>query len=81
MCRLYPINRCTGLLSGVPGFVESFAVKREIIIKGFNIPVMYVTSHSDGPVLERVRKIRPDGFIVKSFDDNDLRVAIGLVLK
>jgi len=53
----------------------------KMIKKGFNIPVIYVTSHSDGPTVERARETRPDGFIIKPFDDNDLRVAIDLVLK
>ncbi len=53
----------------------------KMIKKGFNIPVVYVTSHSDGPTLERARETRPDGFIVKPFDDKDLRVAIELALK
>jgi CheY-like chemotaxis protein len=53
----------------------------KMIKKGFNIPVIYVTSHSDGPTVERARETRPDGFIIKPFDDNDLRVAIELVLK
>jgi two-component system, response regulator PdtaR len=53
----------------------------KMIKKGFNIPVVYVTSHSDGPTLERARETHPDGFIVKPFDDKDLRVAIELALK
>jgi two-component system, response regulator PdtaR len=53
----------------------------KMIRKGFNIPVVYVTSHSDGPTLERAKETRPDGFIVKPFDDEDLRVAIELALK
>ena len=52
-----------------------------MIKKGFNIPVVYVTSHSDGPTIERARATKPDGFIVKPFDDNDLRGAIELALK
>jgi CheY-like chemotaxis protein len=52
-----------------------------MIKKGFNIPVVYVTSHSDGPTLVRAKATNPDGFIVKPFDDNDLRVAIQLALK
>jgi CheY-like chemotaxis protein len=52
-----------------------------MIKKGFNIPVVYVTSHSDGPTLLRAKATNPDGFIVKPFDDNDLRVAIQLALK
>lgn len=52
-----------------------------MIKKGFNIPVIFVTSHSDGPTLERAKATRPNGFIVKPFDDNDLRVAIELALQ
>jgi FixJ family two-component response regulator len=40
-----------------------------MIKKGFNIPVIHVTSHSDGPTVERTRETRPDGFIIKPFDD------------
>jgi CheY-like chemotaxis protein len=52
----------------------------KMIKDGFKIPVIYVTSHSDGPTLERAKATHPDGFIVKPFDDNDLRVAIQLAL-
>ena len=44
------------------------------------IPVVFLTSHSDGPTLERARATRPDGFVLKPFGDNDLRVAIELAL-
>jgi len=53
----------------------------KMIKKGFNIPVVYVTSHSDGPTLERAKATHPDGFIMKPFEDDDLRVAIELALK
>lgn len=53
----------------------------KMIKKGFNIPVIYVTSHPDGPTVERAKATQPDGFIVKPFGDNDLRVAIELALK
>jgi len=53
----------------------------KMIKKGFNIPVVYVTSHSDGPTLERAKETHPDGFITKPFEDNDLRVAIELALR
>lgn len=53
----------------------------KMIKKGFNIPVIYVTSHSDGATLERAKETKPDGFIVKPFEDNALRVAIQLALK
>jgi len=51
-----------------------------MIKKGFSIPVIYITSHSDGPTLERAKETKPDGFIIKPFEDNDLRVAIELAL-
>ncbi len=53
----------------------------KMIKKGFNIPVVYVTSHSDGATLERAKETKPDGFIVKPFEDNALRIAIQLALK
>jgi CheY-like chemotaxis protein len=52
----------------------------KMIKKGFKIPVIYVTSHSDGATIVRAKETKPDGFIVKPFDDNDLRVAIELAL-
>jgi CheY-like chemotaxis protein len=52
-----------------------------MIKQGFNIPVVFVTSHSDGITLERAKATNPDGFILKPFDDNDLRVAIELAMK
>ncbi|HNX18228.1 MAG TPA: response regulator [Methanoregula sp.] len=64
----------------IKGDIDGIETAR-MIKKGFNIPVIFVTSHSDGQTLERARETKPDGFIVKPFDDNDLRVAIGLVLK
>jgi CheY-like chemotaxis protein len=64
----------------IRGDVDGIETAR-MIKNGFNIPVVYVTSHSDGPTLERAKATKPDGFIVKPFEDNDLRVAIELALK
>ncbi len=52
----------------------------KMIKKGFNIPVIYVTSHSDGATIVRAKETKPDGFILKPFEDNDLRIAIELAL-
>ncbi|MDP3563160.1 MAG: response regulator [Methanoregula sp.] len=51
-----------------------------LIKKTFKTPVVYLTSHADGPTLERAKATQPDGFILKPFGDNDLRVAIELAL-
>jgi len=64
----------------IKGDIDGIETAR-MIKKGFNIPVIYVTSHSDGSTLERAKETKPDGFIIKPFDDNDLRVAIELALK
>ncbi len=44
------------------------------------IPFIFVTSHSDKATLERVKPLRPAGFIIKPFDENDLRTQIELAL-
>lgn len=52
-----------------------------MIKNAFDIPVVYLTSHTDGPVLERAKATNPDGFITKPLKDTTLRVAIELALK
>jgi DNA-binding response OmpR family regulator len=51
------------------------------IKKKFNIPVIFVSSHTDEEILSRARTVEPDGFIKKPFTDDDLRIAIELGLK
>jgi len=52
-----------------------------LIKNGFDIPVVYLTSHSDEMYLERAKATNPDGFVTKPYNDNTLRVAIELALK
>lgn len=42
------------------------------------IPVVYLTGHTEDEILERVRDTGPSGFIIKPFSDDDLRVSIEL---
>jgi len=44
------------------------------------LPFIFVTSHSDKATLDRVKPLRPAGFIIKPFDENDLRTQIELAL-
>ena len=44
------------------------------------VPFIFVTSHSDPSTLERVKAVRPAGFIIKPFDENDLRAQIEIAL-
>ena len=64
----------------IKGEIDGIETAR-MIKKEFNIPVIYVTSHSDGTTLIRAKETKPDGFILKPFEDNDLRIAIQLALK
>ena len=51
------------------------------IKKEFRLPIVYLTSHSDGPTLERAKATKPEGFVLKPFKDHDLRVAVELAVK
>lgn len=44
------------------------------------MPFIFVTSHSDPVTLARVKPLRPAGFIIKPFDENELRAQIELAL-
>jgi signal transduction histidine kinase len=46
----------------------------------FNIPVVYLTAHSDEKMLMRAKVTEPFGYIVKPFDDRDLRIAVEMAL-
>jgi two-component system, response regulator PdtaR len=52
----------------------------QMIKKGYNIPVVYMSSHPDDATVERAKATRPEGFIVKPFHDADLRVALELAV-
>jgi DNA-binding LytR/AlgR family response regulator len=43
-------------------------------------PFLFVTSHTDQATLERVKRVRPAGFIIKPFDAEDLRTQIEIAL-
>ena len=64
------------LKGDMDGIATTLRIKKE-----FRVPVVYLTSHFDGPTLERAKESRPDGFVLKPFDDQDLRVGIELALK
>jgi CheY-like chemotaxis protein len=51
------------------------------IKKEFNIPVIFASSHTDEETISRAKRIDPDGFVKKPFDDDDLRIALELGLK
>ena len=46
----------------------------------FKIPVVYLTAYSDDATLERAKVTEPFGYILKPFNERDLRVAIETAL-
>jgi CheY-like chemotaxis protein len=45
-----------------------------------DIPVVYLTSHSDTPTLDRAKATSPYGYILKPFTDQDLKTTIEIAL-
>ncbi len=52
----------------------------ERIRKHFDIPVIYLTAHSDTQTLNRAKITGPFGYLVKPFVDSELRSTIEAVL-
>ena len=50
------------------------------IRKNFNIPVIYLTAYADEETLERAKITEPFGYIVKPFDERELRSTIEMAL-
>jgi CheY-like chemotaxis protein len=50
------------------------------IRRRLNIPVIYLTAYSDGETLERAKLTEPYGYILKPFEEDDLRTTIEIAL-
>ncbi len=46
----------------------------------FQIPIIYITAYADSDTLERAKLTHPCGYVLKPFNERDLRVAIELAL-
>lgn len=44
----------------------------------FKIPIVYLTAHSDDGMLKRIKRTEPFGYILKPFNERELRTAIEL---
>ncbi len=45
-----------------------------------NTPVIFLTAYADGNTVERVKAIEPHGYLLKPFEENELRAAIEVAL-
>jgi len=50
----------------------------EEIRKMYDVAIVYLTSRTDEETLARAKNTQPNAYLVKPFDDKDLRVAITL---
>ena len=46
----------------------------------FNIPVVYLTAYSDENILERAKITEPFGYVIKPFNERELRINIEIAL-
>ncbi len=61
------------------GKIDGIEAARRIQ-ESFNIPIIYLTAHSDEQTLKRAKITRPFGYIIKPFTDKDLQNAIEIIL-
>ncbi|MFO7447118.1 MAG: PAS domain S-box protein [Ignavibacteriaceae bacterium] len=50
------------------------------IRKKFDIPVIYLTAHTDSETLQRAKQTEPYGYIIKPFEERELNSAIEMAL-
>lgn len=62
------------MLHGRPEGIDAAEHLRDAL----DIPVIYLTAHSDSATLQRAKLTDPAGYIVKPFDDAQLRAAVEL---
>ena len=51
-----------------------------IIRSEFRIPFIFLTSHADASTLQRAKEVKPYGYIVKPFQEKNIRAAIEIAL-
>ncbi|MGE4394739.1 MAG: methanogen output domain 1-containing protein [Methanobacteriales archaeon] len=52
----------------------------EVIKRDYNIPVVYLTAHSDKETLDRAKQTEPFGYLIKPFEDRELHSAIEVAI-
>ncbi len=63
----------------MPGRIDGIEAARTLS-KSFDIPVVFLTAHTDESTLERAKGDSLFGYVIKPFSRTDLRVAIELAL-
>ena len=61
------------------GDMDGIAAAQEIR-RRFDIPVIYLTSYADEDTLGRAKATEPSGYILKPFDDAELRAVVDVAI-
>ena len=64
----------------LPGETDGIMAAVEIQEK-YAIPIVFISSIMDDPIIERAKLTKPRGFIVKPFTDNQLRATVEMALQ
>lgn len=51
-----------------------------IVNEKYNVPFIFLTSHADTSLVERAKKVHPYAYILKPFNDRQVKIAIELAL-
>ena len=63
----------------IPGEIDGIALA-EIVKSELDIPVIFLTSYSETHIIERAKLVEPYGYIVKPYQDRELKAAIDVAL-
>jgi PAS domain S-box-containing protein len=63
----------------IPGKLDGIEVA-EILKEELDIPAIFLTAYSDKNIIERAKKVEPYGYIVKPFQDREIKAAIEVAL-
>jgi len=59
----------------IPGKFDGIRVA-EMVKSEFNIPVIFLTAFSEDRIIERAKKVTPYGYVLKPFQDGELKATI-----
>jgi len=53
----------------------------EIIAREMAIPVVFLTAYGDDRYIERAKKVNPEGYIIKPYQENEIKAVIEIVME
>jgi len=53
----------------------------DYLLNNTDIPFVYMTGHDESEILEQARRTVPDGFLLKPFDERQLRAAVEMAMR